>query len=344
MFGRKHHQKRSTNIVIVIFRLLLSIVMFIVLLAGVYTAYKKFSGFDPLQLDPLAILNSVLAGKIPSNLTSFKLDSKILGRTIATNSPSEDEPVVESSSEPVSGNFLFRFLVVTDSHNDNESLTRVIAQAKAGYPDLKFIIGLGDYTEVGTIEELKKAKAVFDGSALRYFLIPGDHDLWDCRNRGLVPVACFEEVFGSSYQSFTFNNFEILLLNNSDNYKGLGEEQKQWIEAELEKTKEDPPRGGVLVFLHEPLFHSSSDRMMGKTEVSIKQQAKDLTFQLKEAGVKKVFAGDTHLFSQYSEPVTDLAMVTIGAVSIERNPQPPRFAIVSVMDNGEIGVEDVEIK
>ncbi|MBI2338510.1 hypothetical protein HYU95_05000, partial [Candidatus Daviesbacteria bacterium] len=62
------------------------------------------------------------------------------------------------------------------------------------------------------------------------------------------------------------------------------------------------------------------------------------------AGVKKVFAGDAHFFSEYSEAVTGLPMVTVGAVTIERNPQVPRFAVVSVFEDGETRVEDIEIK
>jgi len=87
-----------------------------------------------------------------------------------------------------------------------------------------------------------------------------------------------------------------LLLANSDNYKGLGDTQQKWIENELEKIKQQSTRG-TFVFLHEPLFHPSSDHVMGKVESSLKQQARDLMYQLKAAGVKKVFAGDIHFFS-----------------------------------------------
>ena len=211
------------------------------------------------------------------------------------------------------------------------------------FPDLKFIIGLGDYTEVGTIDELKNAKKELDNSGLRYFLIPGDHDLWDCRNRELAPVSCFNQVFGPAYQAFTFENFEFLLLNNSDNYTGFDPMQLKWITDELEKVKTAGLKG-TFVFLHEPLFHPSSDHVMGWVEKDLKAQAGGLMFQLKEAGAAKVFAGDIHYFSEYSEPKTDTPMVTIGAVTMERNPQAPRFAVVSVFEDGSTKVEDVEIK
>jgi len=100
---------------------------------------------------------------------------------------------------------------------------------------------------------------------------------------------------------------------------------------------------GVFVFLHEPLYHPSSTHTMGWVEKNLKSQAGGLMFQLKDAGAAKVFAGDIHYFSQYSEPKTDIPMATIGAVSSLRNPQLPRFAVVSVFDDGETRVEDVEI-
>ena len=326
MFRRHHQGRRHTNIVFVIFRLILSVVMFAILIGGIYSAYKHFSGLDPLKLDPQAVVTNLLAARTPKQF-------------IAVFSALKIDPI---GTTPGVNTALFRFLLITDSHSDNSSLEKAINQAKNTYPDLKFIIGLGDYSEVGTVAELKNAKTVFDASNIRYFLIPGDHDLWDCRNRHIEAVSCFEGVFGSSYQSFEFDNFKFLLLDNSDDYQGFGEAERKWIDSELESIKQSSFKG-VLVFLHEPLFHPSSDHVMGKTESSLKQQARDLMFQLKEAGVKKVFSGDIHYFSEYSEPVTGLPMVTIGATTIERNPQVPRFAVVSVSEDGTTKVEDVTI-
>lgn len=346
---RKHYKKRSSNAILVFFRLILSVVMFAVLLGGVYIAYKHFSGLDPLKLDPQALFSNVVVSKMPKqvssvlskvSLGSFKLgnDSKILGKQTDTQAVSSSSPAKQGGTK-----LLFRFLLVADSHNDNSDLAKAINQGKSKYPDLKFIIGLGDYTDVGTIAELKDAKKEFDVSGLRYFLIPGDHDLWDCRNRSQFPEACFSEVFGLPYQSFTYDSFEFLLLDNSDNYKGFGDEQQKWIASELEKTKKAGVKG-LFVFVHTPLYHPSSDHVMGWVEKTLKSQADGLIFGLKDAGVTEVFAGDIHFFSEYNEPKTDIAMATIGSAGIERNPQAPRFAIVSVFDNGSIKVEDVEIK
>ena len=314
---KRHYQKRSTNPLFVIFRLSLSLIMFAVLFIGAYAAYKHFSGLDPLKVDPQVLVNTILRTE--------KLDklSKML--------PSQES------------NILFQFLLVADSHNDNANLKKAISQAKQAYPDLQFIIGLGDYTDVGTKEELKKAKNEFDLSNLRYFLLVRYHDLWDARNRELVATSNFKEVFGLSYQSFTFKDFRFILLNNADNYLGIEGDQQEWIALELDKAKIDGAKG-IFIFVHEPLFHPSSEHVMGSVESKLKLQAKSLIFQLKAVGVLKIFAGDIHYFSEYEEPETKLSMVTAGAVGIARNPQSPRFAVVSVREDGSTKMEDVEIK
>ncbi len=316
-------------------------IMFAVLLGGVYSAYKHFSSLDPLKLDPQALVSNLIKAKTPQQFlaifstVSTKITKGVLGQKTEGSS--------QSASTSSVGSVLFSFLMVADSHNDNVDLQKAINQAKQLHSDLAFIIGLGDYTDVGTIDELKSAKNKFDLASLRYFLVPGDHDLWDARNRSLPAISNFKEVFGPNFQSFTFNNFSFLLLDNSDDYKGLTEEQLKWITQTLEKAKQDQTKG-IFVFLHEPLFHPSSDHVMGKLDSQVKQQSKSLIFQLKEAGVKKVFAGDIHYFSEYSEPETNLAMVTVGAVTKDRNPQAPRFAIGYVFEDGSVKVEDVEIK
>ncbi len=135
----------------------------------------------------------------------------------------------------------------------------------------------------------------------------------------------------------------MILLNNSDNYLGMEEEQVRWLSEQLEAAKNEGSKG-TYIFLHEPLFHPSSDHFMGRVTPQLKLQAKTLTYELKAANVKKIFSGDIHYFSSYEEPETKLPMLTIGSLSTERNPQTPRFAIVSVYEDGLTKVEDIELR
>ncbi len=335
MFGRKHQGRRSANPVYIIFRLILSLCLFAVLLAGIYSAYKHFSGLDPFKLDPFAVA---------SNLINAKSGQQILGVLSAIKIGKQNNDLlsqITTSKPQISAKPIFKFLVFTDSHSDNNNLRKALNQAKEKYPDIAFIIGLGDYTEVGTLDELRATKTELDRSSQRYFVIPGDHDLWDSRDKQQNPLSNFKQIFGPDYQSFIFADYLFLLLDNSNNYLGIDPEQEQWLAGELDKGQN---LKGILVFVHEPLYHPSSDHFMGRVEPKLKQQAKSLIYQLKAAGVKKIFSGDIHFFSEYSEPETNINMVTVGAVASVRNPQAPRFAIVWVFDDGSVKAEDVEIK
>lgn len=349
MFGRKYKGRRPFNILFVTFRMLLSLAIFAILLIGMYSAYKHFSGLDPLKASPQAFISSLVslenAKKFLATIPTFKLTQNITekeSKALSQQQPSPNQST-KQSVKPATSKLILKFMLIADSHSDNINLKKAILQGKKDYPDIKFIVGMGDYTEVGTIDELKSAKKEFDNSGLRYFLVVGDHDLWDCRNRSAPPNCNFREVFGPSYQSFSFDNFDLIILYNSDNYLGMDQEQLNWVSSELNKAKNDQTKS-IYVFLHEPLYHPSSDHVMGRVESKLKQQAKELINQFKENGVKKVFAGDIHYFTEYVEPQTGLAMVTVGAITSQRNAQAPRFAIVKVFEDGSTTVDDVEIK
>ncbi len=336
--------------------------MFAVLLAGSYSAYKHFSGLDPLKLDPQAVVKDLLGVRTPQQILTVLSSIKLSPKILEEGSPKDNQNYLEglTGRTTSTSSVVFKFLLVSDSHSDNINLAKAISQAKANNSDLSFVIGLGDYTNVGTLNELKAAKQELDAVGLRYFLVPGDHDLWDSRDKGKEAVANFKQIFGPNYQSFEFSSkggsasggkgYLFILLDNSDNYLGFSSSQLDWVTNELEKGKNEgvahPSGGGkgIFVFIPIPLYHPSSDHYMGKTESNLKQQAQAMIFQLKNAGVKKVFAGDIHYFSEYEEPVTKLPMVTVGAVATDRNPQAPRYAVVSVFEDGSTKVDDIEIK
>lgn len=332
-----HTKKRYTSLPFAIFRTVISIMVFAVMLGGLYNAYKTFSGVDPLKLDSQAVFKNLLNKDNLQKLTS-KLPSSI-SEKIPTNTklmPEGDQDSVDTSRTP-----LFKFLLVADSHSENNYLNKALNQGKA--MDVKFVIGLGDYTEVGTIDEFKKTKAEFDATGIRYFLVPGDHDFWDARDKRKAAHENFIQIFGPTYQAFTYNNIRFILLDNADNYLGLGETQINWLNQELERTRQDAEVKQIMVFLHEALYHPSSTHIMGMEEPKLKDEALGLAKLLKEQNVKGVFSGDIHYFTKYIDP-NGLPMTTIGAVATQRNPQNPRFGVVNVYDDLTYSVEDLEIR
>ncbi|KKQ14068.1 MAG: hypothetical protein US28_C0040G0009 [Candidatus Daviesbacteria bacterium GW2011_GWA1_36_8] len=77
---------------------------------------------------------------------------------------------------------------------------------------------------------------------------------------------------------------------------------------------------------------------MGKVTPKLKNQADHLIDIFKKGGVEEVFSADTHFYSRYQEPKSMLNMTTVGAVTSDRNPQTPRFAIVEVYTDGSYNV------
>ncbi len=333
MFFRKK-EKRSSFFPFVIFRLLLSLTIFALLLGGLYSAFQHFSGVDPLKLNPQVLTGIILSSPVKQKIIG------ILPSDIKRFIPEAEQAQPKISKTPV-----FSFILVADSHNENNYLAKALQQGKDRLGNnLGFIIGLGDYTEVGTLDELEKAKKEFDQSGIRYFLAAGDHDLWDARDKQQDPTENFKTVFGLTYQSFSYKNAFFIIIYNSDNYLGVSDVQLAWIKEQLNKAQSQSEIETIFVFLQEPLYHPSSNRIMGKTEDKLKEQAKNLTKILKEGKVKEVFAGDIHFFTRYQEPETGLAMTTIGAVASTRNTQAPRYGIVTVYGDGNYMVEDIEIK
>lgn len=360
--------KRKSSLPFTIFRLLLSLVLFLILGIALIQAFKYFSGTSS-ESDPF----TVAINEFPSNpkqaviglLTSEETMKVIAG--ILSFSPNKDFKLPlqnqagdknTSSQAQKSGNIVFKFALVADSHADTDMLKNALFQAKVS--GVKFVIGLGDYSDVGTIPELTTVKKIFDDSGLPYYVIPGDHDLWDARDKGKSAISNFSQVFGTPYQSFSDSEIRFLLLYNSDNYNGVDDTQFSWLKSELDK-KTDQTKS-IYIFVHELLVHPTSDQVMGSSRktggeagsarksdpgvlanVKLQNQAKELLDLFNQAKVGGVFAGDIHAFTTYTDMATNINMVTVGALTKERNTQAPRFAIVDVYDDGGYNISDIEV-
>lgn len=346
MFFHSAHKKSSSPIVS-FFRFILTVVIFIFMFVGLYVAFQGFSGVDPLTINPKSVVQTLFESKDPKtiieNLKNLDLQKVV---DISQNPPenSNTPQVFTNSDANTNKPVAFSFILVADSHSESDYLRKTIEQGKAKASNLAFIIGLGDYTEVGTLQDLRAAKNEFDTAGVRYFVIPGDHDLWDGRDKTDNPLVNFETVFGVPYQSFVYQNVKFVLIDNADNYTGIDQKQLDWIDSELMKARTQDNAKLVFAFVHEPLYHPSSTHIMGRVEENVKKQVKNLITTLKSGGVNEVFSGDLHFFTRYEEPQMKLPMTTIGAALSARNTQAPRYAIVSVYEDGSYGVEDVEIR
>ncbi len=342
MWGKKYEQpkKRSSFLPFVILRVCLSLVMLSIFVVALYQAFRYFSGMNPIRMDPKTIAVSFLTSESTvhtiSDLLGFKVDTGSLQKVVGNGG---SEAGQSGTPTPVAKQIL-KFALVADSHNDTDDLTKALAQAKKN--GAKFVIGLGDYTNTGTPEELQATKDVFAASGLPYYLTPGDHDMWNARDKNLSSAtADFSQIFGTPYQSFSDSGVYFVILSDADNYIGVDPVQMSWFSDALSASKK---YGLVLAFMHEPLYHPSSDHGIGKTNPDLKKQAEQITRMLKDNNVAEVFFGDVHAFTRYSEPVTGLKMTTVGAVTRTQNTQTPRFVEVNVFADNSYSVADTEIQ
>lgn len=336
----KHQDKhrRGGNFIFTIFRMILSLIVLTVLILVGYQAYKNFSGADPLKISPQSLAKSLL-----NNESVYKIFNKALSFD-PTNSLSKLNPATSPKSHdsvqpPPAGPVSFKFAIVSDTHNDNDHLQKAIQQAKD--VGASFVIGLGDYSDVGTLDELTATKKTFQEANLPYYSTAGDHDLWDSRNRKLDPSTNYSQVFGSTYSSFGYQKARFILMYDADNYNGVNDVQRRWIEQELVRNRQAKP---IFVLTSIPLYHPSSDHVLGKVNSKFKTQADELINLFKQNNIAHLFSGDTHFYSSYVEPRSSLRMTTVGAITSTRNAQAPRFAMVDVYESGEYTITDSEIK
>lgn len=209
-------------------------------------------------------------------------------------------------------NILFKFSVMSDIHNDIEMLEEALRQAQ-GQNDL--VILTGDLTNDGTRTEQEAIKNVLNENV---YVIPGNHDIY--KNIW---------VFGKKYQSFEKSGWKFILIDNS-NWRGLGDEQKSWLEGETAECLIK----SCLAFMHKPLIHNFSTHVMGENSVKVTAEAKWLRELLVSNGVRIGYSGHLHYASSYT--IDGWKTVLVGAISAARNTQTPRFTEVVVYDDGTI--------
>ncbi len=230
------------------------------------------------------------------------------------------------TSEPES----LKFAVMSDIHLDTESLEKGLKKAKKDQAE--FLIITGDLTSLGKKDELLEVKKVLDGSGLKYYVVPGNHDLWASRQ---FKANIFQEVFGKDFQSFTTSlklrgtsKDEVVkfILVNDGGFGGIrevrgdgGEGQGEWLEKELEEC----PQITCLVFMHMPLNHPNSLHVMGEGNEKVTAEAKKWVEILVQEKVKEVFAGHLHYSSSYE--LDGLKTTVVGAITRDRNLQSPKF-------------------
>ncbi len=152
----------------------------------------------------------------------------------------------------------FRFAFLSDTHIGSpdgvaeEDLKRSIADINA-MKDIAFVVITGDITELGTDEELARARKILDEFTIPWYIIPGNHDAGWSESGGVS----FSKVFGNDKFRFEYNGITFIgcasgpYVRMSDGH--IPRNAVNWLQQELTRLGPDKP----LIFLnHYPIDNS----------------------------------------------------------------------------------------
>ncbi|MEO7307779.1 MAG: PQQ-binding-like beta-propeller repeat protein [Ferruginibacter sp.] len=149
----------------------------------------------------------------------------------------------------------FRFAFLSDTHigspdgKAEEDLRRTVHDINSRN-DIDFVVITGDITELGTNEELPRAKNYFDSLHVKYYIIPGNHDVGWSETGGMG----FISTFGSDRFAFDYNGIRFIACSSgpyvrmSDGH--IPRDAMTWMKNILDTTDINMP---VIFLNHYPM-------------------------------------------------------------------------------------------
>ncbi|MFA5776144.1 MAG: metallophosphoesterase family protein [Patescibacteria group bacterium] len=324
--------KKSVSIVRIISAVLvLGVLVLIVAESARYLYIARVPKSVSSKIDPsMEKLASVL-GMAKTSLDSLENIGNIFTKD-DTSGATERVTEGKTSRKVVS-----KIAILSDSHNDLESLKKALEKAKN--LEVEKIVFLGDYTDYGKETDLAKSKEIMDQAGIDYVSLPGDHDIAETRDE-----SNFAKVFGKTYGVWEQDDLEFMYFDNSKNYTAISPKNIEWFKNNINSID--------FLFLSQPLMTYDVSRVMGiiddvKDEV-VYAQNKELLDLVRNSKVRVIIAGDLHEFSHLVDPVKkDLQHYIIGAVvsqSLEnRNIYPSRFAVLDIFSDDSYNIDDIPI-
>lgn len=267
---------------------------------------------------------------------------------LCTSCLSEKFPILKTNQKDKIENEVLRFAVISDPQvkNDNQLLFLKKALQKAKEEGVKFVVIAGDLSQDGEIQQLKAVKQALDGSGLKYYTTPGNHDVL------AGGIDNYKKVFGQPFKKdeIALDNPEskikkvtLLLLDNSRYIAAaqqIDDRQIVWLENELVKNPKtlDESR---LAFMHFPL------NSLGQREIEL------LKFYFCAGRIDGLFAGHLHATERFYTwcPETDFAdrkehiipTFNVGSITITNYNELEGFQIFYLFEDGEIETERIVV-
>ncbi len=156
----------------------------------------------------------------------------------------------------------FFFVQLSDTHwgftgpKVNPDSAGTLKKAIAAVNNLKiqpdFIMFTGDLTHVTEDDKERRKRLtefrnmISELKVKNIRFMPGEHDA------GLDEGEAFKELFGKTHYTFDYKGVHFIVLDNvSDPRSSIGEEQLEWLNADLKQVDKNSP---LVVFTHRPLF------------------------------------------------------------------------------------------
>ncbi|MFZ1306389.1 MAG: metallophosphoesterase, partial [Ferruginibacter sp.] len=162
----------------------------------------------------------------------------------------------------------FRFAFLSDTHigspdgKAEEDLRRTVQDINNSN-DIEFVVITGDITELGTREELPRAKKILDSLKLKYYIIPGNHDVGWSESGGMD----FISTFGSDRFAFDHRGIRFIACSSgpyvrmSDGH--IPRDAMTWMKNILDTTHVNMP----VIFLNHYPMDNQMDNWYEVTEL-----------------------------------------------------------------------------
>ena len=178
---------------------------------------------------------------------------------------------------------LYRYNILSDLHV-SPSWPSCNAMVKKAFQDIiaqgysSVIFTLGDNTERGQENEYELLKSIVTGAGEKLpniYYAMGNHDIVYNNNAGYdKQLALFQKYTGmpGAYYAVELNgHFHIILGSDTLSHLGtIGQEQQDWLKAQLEKTDTQSP---IFIYLHQPLKDTTSGTLYTKYNKSQDQDS-----------------------------------------------------------------------
>jgi Icc-related predicted phosphoesterase len=161
----------------------------------------------------------------------------------------------------------FYFVQLSDTHwgfngpavnpDSQGTLKKAIAAVNALDKQPDFVVFTGDLTQTTEDRKVRRDRMaefrdiVGQLKVKMVRFMPGEHDA--SLDRG----EAYQEFFGETHYTFDHNGVHFIVLDNvSDPTAAVGDQQLQWLQADLKQAKKD---ARIVVLTHRPLFDLAPD-------------------------------------------------------------------------------------